>query len=145
MTEIKLLVERLIKTEKTTLGNMSVNSAFHCYTLEDKDRGLKDSMTIAEIKALKQYGVTAIPAGTYKVIIVYSPHFKMRVPLVLGVKGYVAIEIHPGNKAEDTLGCVLVGYKHGVDNITAGTSRTAFDDLMKIIDKPDSEITLEIR
>lgn len=145
MTQIEILVERTIRTEKTTISNLSIkNNPFKCFTLEDKDRGLKDSMTIAEIKKIKQYGVTAIPTGKYKVSIVNSPRFKIRTPLILGVKGYVGILIHPGNKAEDTLGCLLTGYKHGVDYIIGGTSRTAFEDLMKILDKPNQEITIEI-
>lgn len=145
MTQIQLLLERMIRTERTTIGNLSVNQKNFCFILEDKDRGLKSSMSLGEIQKLKQYGITAIPSGIYKVIIVYSNHFKMRVPMLVAVPGYVSIEIHPGNKDADTLGCLLTGYKHGIDCITAGTSRPAFDDLMKILDKPNQEITIEIR
>lgn len=32
-----------------------------------------------------------------------------RVPRILNVKGFEGVLIHPGNTAEDTLGCVLLG------------------------------------
>lgn len=144
MELIELSVDRMVKSELTTIGSLSINKKYFCFILEDKDRGLNQNMSLDQIKKIKQYGITAIPAGKYRVVIVYSPHFKMRVPLLQNVPGYSAIEIHPGNTAKDTLGCLLTGYKHGQDNITAGTSRAAFNDLMKILDKPNVEITITI-
>ncbi len=143
MEKIDLLLERQIRTEKSTIGSLSVNGKFFCFILEDKDRGLKDSMTLAEVQKLKVYGITAIPTGNYKVTLTYSPKFKKILPLVNNVKGYEGIRIHPGNKEQDSLGCLLTGYKHGQDSITAGTSATAFNDLMKIL-TPAKEITIQI-
>ena len=124
---MEIVVERLIRSVKTTIGKMYVDGAFQCFTLEDVDRGLKSSMPLDEIKERKIYGNTAIPEGRYEVTITYSGLFKKNMPLVNGVKGYEAIRIHPGNSEADTLGCILVGEAY-----TAGwvsSSRVAFDKL----------------
>lgn len=127
---MKLKTDRAWKKETYTIGRFFVNGIRLCESLEDKDRGLNSSMTLEQIKAAKVYGVTAIPTGTYKVILSVSPKFKSRawakkygglVPEILGIPGFEGVRIHPGNKAEDTLGCILVGdnkVKGGIVNST---------------------------
>jgi hypothetical protein len=115
---------------KSTIGKMSINGIFQCYTLEDVTR------------EQKIVGVTAIPAGDYKVIINLSNRFQRLLPLVLNVPGFSGIRIHPGNKAEDTEGCILVGTTAGEDFI--GNSRIAFHDLFEKMRKA-KEITLSIK
>jgi hypothetical protein len=85
---------------------------------------------------------TAIPAGTYKVKITYSPRFKKKVPEVLDVPGFEGIRIHPGNKAEDTEGCILVGQSKSKDWV--GQSKMAYESLYRKIDG-QREVTLEIK
>lgn len=106
-----------------TLGNLFVNGEYFCDTLEDKDRGLMDSMSLEEIKSKKVYGQTAIPKGTYEITLdVVSPKFskypfymevcKGKLPRLQNVKGFEGILIHVGegaNGANLTKGCILVG------------------------------------
>ncbi len=100
---------RTVNTPTTTLGKLFIDGIEYCYTLEDTDRGLTKSMPLEDIKKKKIRALTAIPKGTYQVVISYSPRFKRQLPLLLNVPGYSGIRIHPGNKAEHTEGCILVG------------------------------------
>lgn len=116
---MKLLLRRIFKGHSYTIGKLFINGVYKCDTLEDQDRGLTSQMSLEEIKAKKVYGVTAIPYGTYKIDMgTVSPKFKDRswakfcggkLPRLVDVKGYEGVLIHVGNKAEDTLGCILVG------------------------------------
>lgn len=121
---MKLLLVRKIKDNETTIGDLLVDGVFECHTLEDKDRGLKQSMTGAEIAAIKVYGKTAIPAGTYEIVIKWSEKHQRMLPHLLNVPGYGEVEIHVGNFASDTLGCILLGTSVGKDFV--GSSKIAF-------------------
>lgn len=119
--ELKLI--RKIKTDNYTIGELYVNNSLFCSTLEDKDRGLKDSMSLEEIKSKKVYGKTAIPTGTYSISLdVVSPKFskypfymevcKGKLPRLQNVKGFEGILIHvaDGYKgAELVQGCIGIG------------------------------------
>jgi hypothetical protein len=121
--EIKLI--RDIFTEHSTTGKLFVDGVFECFTLEDKFRGLKSSMTLDEIAKTKVYGKTAIPTGRYQVTTSESGLFHRVMPLLLKVPGYEYIRIHPGNSEEDTLGCILLGEARTADWIS--NSRASFN------------------
>jgi hypothetical protein len=83
--------------------------SYFCDTLEDIDRNLTQSMSVAEIKRVKIPHETAIPTGVYKVIVNMSPAKKRLLPRLLDVPGFSGILIHRGNTKSDTSGCILVG------------------------------------
>ena len=152
---MKLELKRRFKGPKYTIGSLFINGVYECDTIEDVDRGLTDSMSVEEIKAKKVYGETAIPTGTYKIDMnIVSPKFKDRswakfcggkLPRLLDVKGYEGVLIHVGNKAEDSLGCILVGdnkIKGQVINSTA-TFQELYGELLKAKVKGE-KITIEI-
>lgn len=126
---MEILIKRLHKTEHSTIGELTINGKFECFTLEDKERDIK-------IK-----GETAIPKGTYKVIINKSNRFKRLLPLLINVKNFEGVRIHPGNSNHDTEGCILVGSNRSVDYITK--SRKAFEALFAKMQLA-KEITLTI-
>ena len=84
------------------IGRLCVDDVFECFTLEDTDRRLEDGGD-------KVCGRTCIPRGTYKVTVDYSNHFGKMLPRILDVPQFDGVRIHPGNKPEDTHGCLLVG------------------------------------
>ena len=104
-----LTLDRKYKLPTYTIGKLYIDGEYFCDTLEDKDRGLTDDMTVSEISKVKIKKETAIPTGTYKVTITYSNRFKKNMPLINDVKGFEGIRIHSGNTNQDTEGCLLVG------------------------------------
>ena len=104
-----LILDRKYKLPTYTIGKLYIDGEYFCDTLEDKDRGLTDGMTVSEISKIKIKKETAIPTGTYKVTITYSNRFKKNMPLINDVKGFEGIRIHSGNTDKDTEGCLLVG------------------------------------
>jgi len=126
---VEILIKRLHKTENSTIGELTINGRFECFTLEDREREVK-------IK-----GETAIPKGTYKVIINQSNRFKRLLPLLIDVKNFEGVRIHPGNSNHDTEGCILVGLTRSRDYISK--SRKAFERLFAKMQEAN-EITLTI-
>lgn len=111
----KLVLERTFFTNRSTIGALSLDGVFECWILEDPVR--KDKIP----------NITAIPEGTYEVVITQSPKFQRLLPLLKDVPNYEGIRIHSGNLPKHTSGCLLPGQVHGPDYV--GLSRMAFDNL----------------
>lgn len=140
---MRLTLKRIANKDNYCIGKLYINGKYFADTLEDRDRGLDDSMTEEDIKAKKKYGETAIPTGIYTVLLTYSPKYKQVMPLVNKVKGYSGIRIHSGNTAKDTLGCILVGKNTKVGMVT--DSRNTYNALFKRLQqKGSNKITIEI-
>lgn len=139
---MKLRVKRIAKNSEYTIGNLYIDGEFFCNTLEDMDRGLKDSQSLLYIKAKKIFGKTAIPTGTYKVDMTYSNRFKKVLPLLVGVKGFDGIRIHQGNLPKDTEGCLLVG-KNTFKGMVSDSKITLDSLLNKMAKEKDIIITIE--
>lgn len=138
---MKVKVIRKEFTEKSTISDVLIDGEFFCYALEDKDRNLKDSDTLAYVKLNKIFGVTAIPTGTYKMKLSMSNRFKRILPEIMNVKGYEGVRIHRGNTAEDSLGCLILGFKKGPNTVLeSGKAENAF--VAKLTG--ETEIELEI-
>lgn len=111
---MKLTLYRQLATPDYTLGRLFVDELYECWTLEDTVRPAGE----------KVKGATAIPAGTYKVVIDMSARFGRLMMHVLDVPNFQGIRIHSGNTTRDTEGCILVGYDRFGDG-TIGRSRDA--------------------
>lgn len=138
--ELKLIRDK--SNKEYTEGKLYIDGVYFCDTLEDTDRGLHQHMSLNEIKAVKVYGDTCIPYGTYKVELSYSPKFKKIMPAILDVKGFTGVRIHNGVDKNSTLGCVIIGKKWQDGKVTK--SRDTFANLMQILQQCDEEIILII-
>ena len=137
-----LTLDRKYKLPTYTIGKLYIDGEYFCDTLEDKDRGLTDDMTVSEISNIKIKKETAIPTGTYKVTITYSNRFKKNMPLINDVKGFEGIRIHSGNTDKDTEGCILVGFNKVKGNVI--NSRDTYNKLFSILSKSNN-ITITIK
>lgn len=151
---MKLKIWRKWPKKDYTIGVFYISGKRLCNSLEDTDRGLIQSMPTGKINQLKTWGKTAIPKGTYKVILSVSPKFSTRawakkygglVPEILGVKGFSSIRIHPGTDASSTSGCPIVGDNLKVGKVLNSTKRyyELMGALMPAWEKGE-EITIEI-
>lgn len=116
--ELKLV--RKIFTNNSTIGELFVDGAFECYTLEDKVR---------DVKIMHE---TAIPYGRYEVILAFSPRFGRILPRLRNVPNYEGVLVHSGNSKDDSSGCILVGQTKAIDWI--GKSRDALKALQPKIE-----------
>lgn len=139
---MNLSIQRKYKKAAYTIGVLSVDGKYFCETLEDTDRGLKQTDSLAKIKAVTVPGETAIPTGKYFVAMdVISPKYKAvkfyndlcggKVPRLLDVPGYSGCLIHTGNTQQDTEGCVLVGKNRAKGKVL--DSRATFTALYKLM------------
>jgi len=124
---MELELTRSVKTNKSTIGELTVNGVFECFILEDKDRGLRKDMPISELIVMKIKTRTAIPTGRYEIVVSFSDKFQKMLPLLLDVPAFAGIRIHPGNTDANTEGCLLPGKTKSPDMI--GSSRVAFTAL----------------
>lgn len=128
---INLFLKRQVKTKDFTLGELFINGVSFCQTVEDMERMPNE----------KVYGKTAIPKGTYKVVINMSNRFKKEMPLLLSVPNFEGVRIHSGNTAEDTEGCIIVGMTRTLSGVAM--SRIAYTKLMEKL-KGENEILITI-
>jgi len=129
---------KLIRDERGadhTYGKLYINDNYFCETIEDEER------------AQKVMHETAIPKGTYKIILNFSNRFQQRMPLLLNVPNFSGIRIHSGNTAKhDSSGCPLVGRTrgrlHGEPAVLE--SRVVFNELMVRLTAADKRETITI-
>lgn len=155
---MKLKVERRWPKVTYTIGRLYIDGIFYCNTLEDRDRGLSQTDPLPTIQKRKIAGETAIPKGTYGVLMnVTSPKYagvawyynfcRGKMPRLKDVPGFDGILIHPGgsNGPLDTRGCILVGKNTKVGKLTE--SKACFQQiyrLMKAAADKGEDITIEI-
>lgn len=108
--EIKLI--RKYYQAKYTIGRLYINNRFFSDCLEPPSLHLTERSALGTILIAKYKGYRAIPTGRYRILITRSRRFGRWLPLLMNVKGFEGIRIHPGNKPEDTRGCILLGFNH---------------------------------
>lgn len=133
---MELILTRHARRDDYTIGR-----------LEDEN-GMKISDTLEptwrDYKAgeKKVPGKSAIPEGSYRVVVTKSQRFGRYLPLLVGVPGFEGVRIHAGNTSRDTEGCILVGQNLQVGKVL--WSRIALEKLMELI-KNEKKISLTIK
>ena len=139
---MNLVLCRFAAVGDATIGTLSIDGNYICFTLEDV------------IRDTKIYGKTAIPAGSYPVLVCESPRFSSAyekrglgrmVPLLQGVPGFTGVRIHVGNVAKDTHGCILVGDYWDKNSPSIGNSTAAFKRLIAALNASKDKIRITIQ
>ncbi len=131
-------LNRITKKLSYTIGRLFVDGEYFCDTLEDRCRDLD--------KEEKVMNETAIPEGTYEVIVNVSVKFKRKLPLLLDVPHFTGIRIHRGNTDKDTSGCILVGENKQLGRVINSTDCEL--KLTELIEKAmlsGEKITIQVR
>jgi hypothetical protein len=122
------LLERIAQNERMTWGRMlNPDGNFVCYILEPGTVGTKDENGKLH---------PCVPPGIYTVGWYPSPRFGREMLSLIDVPGRSGIEIHAGNKASDSLGCLMPGRKGSFNvstgewQIVGGESRPALESLI---------------
>lgn len=156
---MELSVYRKYKKSEYTIGELYINGEFFCSTLEDTDRGLRDSMSETTIRSKKIPTRTAIPEGKYKIVLdtvsgkfskydFYKKVCNGKLPRLLNVKGFEGILIHvaDGPRGANLLeGCIGVGFNKIKGGLVDG--KPTFERLYKILTGAKNngeDITIEI-
>ncbi len=127
---MKLLLKRTDKCATSTIGELYIDGQFECFTLEDTVRDHKIPTC------------TAIPQGTYALVLDHSTRFGRIMPHLLDVPEFQGVRIHCGNTDKNTEGCVLVGReKH--DNCIS-LSHLAFESLFKKLERCSAPMVIRI-
>lgn len=112
------------------------------FSCEDVDR------RVEEDPSRKVKTATAIPIGTYAVRLYDSPKHGPDTPELVAVPGFGHIQIHSGNSAVDTEGCLLFGLARDTKAGTVARSRAACSWLRsEIIEaiRAGGSVTVEVR
>lgn len=149
---MKILVKRIDKADRYTIGYLYIDNEYICNTLEDTDRGLKQTDSIEHIEDIKVFGETAIPTGTYEVDMdTVSPKFKDRewakpyegkLPRLVDVPGFEGVLLHVLNTVEQSQGCLGVGTSNGDGTIS--NSVQSFHIVMRKLLSSKDKITITI-
>ena len=139
---MKLQVERLWYTARSTIGQWYVDGMYQCDSLEDPVRA--DPVTATAANEGKVYGETAIPAGRYRVVLekphryIWSPRNGRDLPEadgqllhLLDVPGFTGIYVHALNEPGETLGCIGTGTRDPGRPDWIGGSRVSLERLMR--------------
>lgn len=143
---MKFILHRIFKGQSYTIGKLFIDGKFFCDTIEDAVRHLPLSCPdtprgIACKCPEKKYAQTAIPAGTYKVTMEYSPRFKRTLPYLHNVPHFLGILIHSGNTDADSSGCIIVGRNKVKGKVLE--SKVTLEALLKRIDNA-KDLSIEI-
>ena len=117
---MKLELKRIALKPNYTIGKLFINGTYYCDTIEDKviDLNKNGKFDDGLTKVMHQ---TAIPYGTFKVVVNHSPKFNRELPRLLNVPYFEGILIHNGSDQNSSSGCIIVGENKTVGKVINST------------------------
>ena len=150
---MELELKRIARRDTYTIGRLSIDGVYFCDTCEDTDRGLRQDLPLSVNQSKKIRGVTAIPAGRYRVALnIKSPKYSKKkqydftrgcMPRLLDVPAFDGILIHSGNTANDSEGCILVGRNTKVGMVL--DSFATFKKLYSVLKSATNHIYITVK
>jgi len=142
---MKLTLERKVFNKESTEGNLLIDGEWFCHTIEDVVRAKPNEWK----SELKVYAKTAIPYGTYPVLVTWSNRFKRMLTGVFNVPDFEGIRIHNGSSEKSSAGCIIVSFINDDGDGNRNrliNDKAAMNKLCEIITKAQKtqKITLEI-
>ena len=134
---MKLLLQRYPSGPTSTIGELSE------LTGDEHDRWMYTCEDV--VRDHKIPGLTAIPAGTYQIEMTFSQRFQRVMPLLLNVPNFTGIRIHAGNTANDSSGCILVGFSTDGTRVIDSRAATQVVDYRIAEALKVGEVWIEIR
>lgn len=130
-----ITVKTTVTAPAYTTGQILIDGTYLCDSLEDTTRDHNKDGDLDDPGEGKIWGQTAIPYGSYRIVLSYSPRFKKILPELVGVRHFTGIRIHPGNTVRDTHGCILPGKlsRATPGTLAGGSSRPAYLKLLQAI------------
>ena len=125
-----MLTIRIIRKEffpDTTIGETYVDGKRLGFCLEDAVREVPGR----PVSEWKVKGSTAIPTGTYRVTLEWSPRFGRIMPTIHGAEGFVGLRIHGGNDHKDTDGCPLFAARRIGERVIQGSQEKALTAMIR--------------
>ena len=122
---MKLWLPRGHSRKNATISPLLVDGVWHSFVCEDVIREVPG----VPVSSWKIPGQSAIPAGTYNIVLTQSQRFHRVLPLLENVPGFAGVRLHPGNGPSDSSGCLLPGYDKFENSV--GRSRLAFEELFE--------------
>lgn len=129
---MKVDLVRIEQGPEGTFGVMRLDGRAYCVTLEPPDMGNREN-------------ISCIPAGRYICRRVASPRFGQTFE-VDGVLDRNHILLHPGNVADDTHGCILLGKHFGLlrgDRAVLNSGATFADFMRQCSDVEEFSLVVE--
>ena len=138
---MELILKRTRFGELITTGQLYIDGAYFCFTLEDKVREVPGK----HVRTWKIPKMTAIPVGIYDLTFENSPKFGPETLTINKVPGFEGIRIHSGNTSADTDGCIIVGYRiHDSGVIIPGTTRQCLIDLKQQVRRAEGPVKIRV-
>lgn len=98
---MEILIVRQWFTNRSSMGLLSIDGTYTCFTLED----------VARAEGVKISKETCISPGEYDVIMDYSPRHKKIMPHILNVPMFEGIRFDIANSPDEVEGCIALGFE----------------------------------